>query len=193
MKKKLFVLALLSLISVPAFADCVCGTTGCEACDDMEDYLEDVGKHMKKQSRKLSKHMKKQKKYNKNNSCAGANPEFWSEEAVVLDKNGDLILAYAEMVEDDTLTLSAAQQKKAKTDVKALKEAGKKLKDKVAAQKETCMQAFEMTEEVVETMPAGKGKGKHHKQKPQWVWLDAMEENGNMLIDVSELIETNMN
>ena len=190
MKRKLFILALLSLISIPAFADCVCGTTGCDACDDMEDYLEDVGKHMKKQSRKLSRHIKNQKKYNKNTSCMGANPEFWSEEAVILDKNGDLILSYAELVDDDTFTLTPAQKTKAKADAKTLKEAGQSLKDKASAQKKDCMQAFEMTEEVI-SIPGQKGKMQN--SQPQWVWLDSMEQNGNMLIDVGELIETNMN
>ncbi|MBP5534500.1 MAG: hypothetical protein J6Y03_03235 [Alphaproteobacteria bacterium] len=191
MKKKLFILALLSLIATPVFAECVCGTMGCDPCDNMEDYLEDVGKHMKKQSRKLSKHMRKQKKYNRNMSCMGANPEFWSEEAVILDKNGDVILYYAELVEDDTLSLTAAQKTQAKADAKSLKDAGQKLKDKATSQKEKCMQSVEVTEEVIETMT--EQKGKMQKNQPQWVWLDAMEENGNMLIDVGELIETNVN
>ena len=192
MKKKLFscaAVALLSLVSLPAFADCVCGTTGCEPCDSTEDYLEDVGEHIKKQSHWLTKKARKQKMH-KSSVCPASSPAFWAEEAVMLDKNGDIILYYADLVDDNAFSLTPAQQSKANTDAKALKEAGQKIKDKAMSEKENCMQTTEVVEEVVQTIPKGKKHGK--KQQPNMVWLDAMEQNGNMLIEVGEFIETNM-
>ena len=191
MKKKLFIYtALALLVCVPAFADCVCGTTGCDACDNTEDYLEDVGKHLKKQSRKLNKHIKKQKKGIKNNSCTGANAEFWSEEAVALDQSGNIVLSYAEIVEDDTFSLTPDQKNKAKTDAATLKENGQKMKDKALSEKENCIQSLQIVETINQATPSSMQKG--NQPQAQWVWMDAMEQNGNMLIDVGEFIETNM-
>ena len=200
MKKKLFLstgFAFMCLLALPAMADCVCGSAGCKPCDDSQDYLEDVGKHMKKQAKRLNKHIaiKKQAKA-KISPCADIAPQFWEEEAEVLDKNGNVILYYADLVEEDTVALTADQQAKAKTDAASLKQAGQKLKENAAKQKAECAEILTSVSE--EVIPVQAQNGKHKKMikskraQGELVWLDAMEKNGDMLIEVGDFIDTNM-
>lgn len=194
---------ILCLVAMPVLADCVCGTTGCKPCDDTEDYLEDVGEHMKKQSKRLNKKMKQSKMSDMD--CGANQPSYWMEEAELLDANGNVVLYYAELVEDDTFVLTPAQKEKAKSDAMMLKQAGQKLKDKASTARQSCEEVVTVAEEeVVNTAPdamkkkmkSDKKSQKMHKKyrtgQPQFMWVDEMESNGNMLIDVGDFIGTNM-
>ncbi len=201
MNKRLFLTAsVFCLMAMPVMAECVCGTANCNKCDDTEDYLEDVGEHMKKQARKIKKTMKKQKSMKE--SCQANQPSYWFEEAELLDKNGNVILTYADMVEDDTFMLTNAQKKQAATDAKNLKAAGQKIKDKAMAQKQQCVEVITSYEEIDEypvTNNRMKKKGKKHSvsktksgNMPQFVWIEGMAQNGDMLIEAGDFIEQNM-
>lgn len=213
MKKHLFLTAsALCLMAMPVMADCVCGQTGCKPCEDTEDYLEDVGEHFKKQAKKIKKrvkHSQKEKQNDKSTPCM-SDPVFWSETAELLDANGDIVMYYAEIAEDDTFILTPEQKTQAAMNVQNMKKAGEQLKKKVADKRQECLGVIE-TEEVVVAVPAGEAvnltkmkanskkamkemqqKGKSNATK-QAKWLSQMDQNGDMLIEAAEFIDLNAN
>ena len=211
MKKQLILTAsALCLMALPVMADCVCGQTGCKPCEDTEDYLEDVGEHFKKQAKKIKKRVKhSQKQTDKSASCM-SDPVFWAETAELLDSNGDVVMYYAEIAEDNTFVLTPEQKTKATANAQNMKKAGEQLKKKVADKRQECLGVIE-TEEVVVSAPTvenvdfakmkangkkaikeAKHKGKSNATK-QAKWLSQMDQNGDMLIEVAEFIDVNAN
>ena len=195
MKKTLLIAAgLACMLSAGAFADCVCGTTGCEKCDSGEDYLEDVGKHLKKQAKKIHK-----KAAVMPIECQQNLPSYWEEEVAIIGQNASIILDYAEMLDDETV-MTPQQKQQAKTDALKLKETGQKIKEKATEAKKQCQMIVTEYEEVDEFIPVNMNKMKKHKHKKhmnkvpyaETLLIESMESNGDMLIQTGDFILENI-
>lgn len=195
MKKSLLLAAGLACIfSAAALADCICGTMGCESCDSAEDYLEDVGKHLKKQSKKVKKHI-----HMTPVDCKENMPIYWEEDVALIGQNATIILDYAEMLDDEVI-MTPAQKKQAKTDALQLKASGQKIKDKAANAKKECETMVKSANANDTSAPMNMHtKSKHHdkhKGTPypyaDMVLIESMEDNGDMLIQVGDFMLENI-
>ena len=193
MKKTLLLAASLAcILSAGAFADCVCGTAGCEKCDSAEDYLEDVGKHLKKQSKKIHKKASVMPV-----ECQENTPSYWQEDVAVIGQNASIILDYAEML-DDEVVMTPNQKKQAQADAMKLKEAGQKIKDKAQAAKQQCQMLVAQYEQIEVDTPVNMNKMKKHKKhmdkKPyaETLLIESMEDNGKMQIQTGDFILENI-
>ena len=195
MKKTLLIAAgLACVLSAGAFADCVCGSAGCEKCDSAEDYLEDVGKHLKKQAKKVHKKTSMMPV-----NCEENMPSYWEEEVAIIGQNASIILDYAEML-DEEVPMTPKQKQQAKTDALKLKESGQKIKDKAVAAKQQCKMVLTEYEEEDISYPVNMNKMKKHKHKKhmnktpytETLLIESMESNGDMLIQTGDFILENI-
>ena len=195
MKKTLLIAAgLACVLSAGAFADCVCGTSGCEKCDSAENYLEDVGKHLKKQAKKIHRKASVMPV-----NCEENMPSYWEEEVAIIGQNASIILDYAEML-DDEVVMTPKQKQQAKVDALKLKDSGQKIKEKAVAAKQQCQMLVSEYEEVDEYVPVNMNKMKSHKHKKhankapyaETLLIESMESNGDMLIQTGDFILENI-
>lgn len=195
---KLLMVSAVCFGTTAVYADCVCGTQGCKACTNAEEFLEERGEMITDHAKNLKKTawgLKDESSSAKVESargqgdCVTENVAFFMEQADVLEKNGQVVLWYADVMEDDVLPLKASDYPKAKADAQNLVATGTQMKTDAAAKKAACaaktVEIAAIEDDVIATAMKG-------HQEDVISYLEIVEQNGDALIASGEMIESKL-